>query len=505
MRRNTSPGSRGGFAVRPVPSALVLWLVYGPALAVFAWHASLFLQHSAAIVAFPYQIDYGEAPELNRALLLAHGEPIYVNPTSPPYHMANYTPLYPALVSLLVRFTGPEFFPGRAVSLAATLASAVLLAVAARGLGAPWVGAALAALLWLSHHPVFRWGAYQRVDSLAVALELAGVALFSVGWVRHRVPLAVWLCVPLFLAAAFTRQTVAAGAFACFGYLLFIRPRLALGASAMTAGIGLALVGLLIATTQGWFWWHVVEGNLNRWTWEIFNQYWRPWWELWRWAFGLGGATLLVLALDRRPHVPLLYLAASSATVLTMGKIGSYVNYLLQLCAALSLVCGLAPLAVQTLAQRFRTAAALHVVVAAVLIWGGLQLREARRRPDTLYWPQATSEERENARRAHARIAQLRGDVLSEDMSFTVTTGKRLYLQPFEFSQQAMQGEWDERPLLEDVRRRHFAAVVLRFDLAGDPSWHGERLTPALLDALREAYVPDSVYGDYYIYLPRAG
>ena len=38
------------------------------------------------------------------------------------------------------------------------------------------------------------------------------VALFCAGWVKARRPAAVWLCVPLFLAAAFTRQTVAAGA-----------------------------------------------------------------------------------------------------------------------------------------------------------------------------------------------------------------------------------------------------------------------------------------------------
>ena len=190
--------------------------------------------------------------------------------------------------------------------------------------------------------------------------------------------------------------------------------------------------------------------------------------------------------------------------MLTMGKIGSYVNYLLQVCAALSLVCGLAPLAVQVISARLRPAAALHLVAAGCLLWGGLQLREARRRPDTLYWPQATPGERESARLAHAYVAQLQGDVLSEDMSFTVTTGKRLYLQPFEFSQQAEQGEWDQRPLLDDVRRGHFVAVVLRFDLAGDPSWHSERFTRQLIDALRESYVPDSVYGDYYIYRPRA-
>src|SRR5688572_3448102 len=151
MRRNTLPGGAVRFALVPT---LGLWVVYGPALAVFAWHAVQLLRHSAEVVAFPFQIDYGEAPELNRALLLARGQQIYVDVSTPPYQMANYTLLYPALVSLFVRFTGPEFWPGRAISFAATLASGVSLALAARGLGAPWVGAALASVIWLSHHPV---------------------------------------------------------------------------------------------------------------------------------------------------------------------------------------------------------------------------------------------------------------------------------------------------------------------------------------------------------------
>src|SRR5688500_2582117 len=134
---------------------IVLWLVYAPPLLVFAPHALSYLQHGARIAAFPYQVDYGEAPELNRALLLARGQQIYVDPTSPPYQMANYTPLYPVLVSLFVRFTGPEFWPGRSLALVSTLASAGLLGVTLRALGAPWVGIAVAAALWLSPHP--RW------------------------------------------------------------------------------------------------------------------------------------------------------------------------------------------------------------------------------------------------------------------------------------------------------------------------------------------------------------
>ena len=88
-------------------------------------------------------------------------------------------------------------------------------------------------------------------------------------------------------------------------------------------------------------------------------------------------------------------------------------------------------------------------------------------------------------------------------MSFTVTSGRRIYLQPFEFSQLALQGVWDQGPLLADVRRGHFRAVVLRFRLEEDPSWRGaDQSGPA--GALREHHELDAEFGDYFIYRYRA-
>ena len=79
---------------------VLLWLTYLPPLALLLVQAVASVEHLWGVVRFPYQLDYGEAPELNRALRLARGEPIYVDWSDPPYQMANYTPLYPAVVSL---------------------------------------------------------------------------------------------------------------------------------------------------------------------------------------------------------------------------------------------------------------------------------------------------------------------------------------------------------------------------------------------------------------------
>jgi hypothetical protein len=530
------------------------WLPYAPALVVLLLYALAYVQHGWAVVTFPYQVDYGEAPELNRAVLIARGEPIYVDWSRPPYQMANYTPLYPALASLAVPFRGADFFAGRLIAFASTLLSAALIGVVVRALGGPLLGAAVGGLLYLSLNPVWNWGAYQRVDALAVALELLGVAVFCAGWVDRRRPWGVWASVPIFVAAAYTRQTVAAGAYACYGYLLFVRPRLALGAITAYAATGLGLFVLFQAGTGGQFWRHIGEGNLNRWSWATVRHYVEPFWGHIHWTAPVAAAGFLSTVLGRRCQVPFLYLVASAATALTIGKIGSNVNYLLQACAALGVVVGVTMGAVDTLSSplqwlgrhvpgQFRALALVgaHAALALWLLVGVQQLyhvphgadvgrpfpRAALERIRVIDWPlwrldpwgarppglrerftstylaDLSAEERASARRVHEHVSRMpAGDVLSEDMAFTVTTGRRIYVQSFEFTQIAEEGGWSLEPLLEDVRARRFVAVVLRFRLGSDPTWHRERVNNRLIAALSSAYALEAAYGDYFIYRP---
>ena len=554
-------------------------LPYLPPLVVLALYFWGFLDHAWSVVTFPYQLDYGEMPELNRAWLLAQGRQIYVDWSRPPYQMANYPPLYSAAAAAGVAFFGEQFFTGRLLSLASTLAGGACLAAIAASLGTGRWGALVGGLLYFVGHPVWNWGAFQRVDAFAVALELLGVAVFSLGvaadgggppGARARGRWAVWATVPLFLAAAYARQTVVAGAFACYAYLLVRRPRLALAAIAAYGASGLAALGLLQLQTEGQFWRHIVDGNLNRWSWETVDFYWRPFWRLLHWSFPLAAGAALAGALTRAPQFPLLYLVASGATALTIGKIGSNVNYLLQLWAGLSLMTSLAvsaslrlasrpvsgrrPVRLRVLAHAWgalaRPLRAVPLLVTAIWLLVGLQqafhvpftwaagteaagarlggpaqlfarLRWTRlplwrldpwaappaelpayyRRP---YRENPSATDRETAARAHEYMARLPEDVLGEEMSFTVTTGKRIYLQPFEFTQLAEQGEWDQRPLLDDIRRGSFTAVVLRFRLGDDPGWRRQRIGQPMIDALAGAYELAAVYGDYFIYRPKA-
>lgn len=539
-------------------SGVCLWLFYLPALVVALLYFWAFVDHGWSIVDFPYQVDYGEAPELNRAVLLAQLRPIYVDWSHPPYQMANYPPLYPAAAAVGVKLFGVQFFTGRLISFLSTLGTGVAVALVAWALGAGVRGAVVGGLLYFVAHPVWNWGAYQRVDSLAVLLELLGVLVFAVGWIRHRRSGAVWATVPLFLVAAYTRQTVAAGAVACYLYLLFLRPRLALAAGGAYAAAGLTLFGVLHIATAGQFWRHIVLGNVNRWDWDTVNHHWQPLWHLLHWMIALAAVAVLLSVARRQSQLPLLYGLASAATALTIGKVGSNVNYLLQLCAALALLAGLAVGQVDglvlRLAARPRLPRPLRPLARLTLLGGlapalwlliGLQqayhvpyiseaggetLRQPAQMLDGLLWlhwplwrldpwagppgdlathwrgwyrPNPGPLEREHTRRAERDVAAHAGDVLSEDMSFTAASGRRAYLQPFEFTQLAEQGDWDQGPLLEDIRNQRFGIVVLRFPLDGDPSWHAQRINQPMRDAIAQVYRLAATHGDYFLYLPK--
>src|SRR4029079_17159824 len=103
-----------------------------------------------------------------------------------PYQMANYTPLYPLATAIGVKLAGVQFFAGRAISFASTLTTGFCIAAVVWALRAGALGAVAAGLLYFVAHPVWNWGAYHRVDAIAVMLEWLGLVVFAFGWVRRR-------------------------------------------------------------------------------------------------------------------------------------------------------------------------------------------------------------------------------------------------------------------------------------------------------------------------------
>ena len=84
--------------------------------------------------------------------------------------------------------------------------------------------------------------------------------------------------------------------------------------------------------------------------------------------------------------------------------------------------------------------------------------------------------------------------MIAEDPGLVPTTGKPLWLQPFEFTQMAEAGRWNQEPLLAALRQGEFSFIVLRFDPWNsshrDPegTWAGGRFTDEMVAAMRDSY-----------------
>ncbi|MCL4545120.1 MAG: hypothetical protein M1118_11080 [Chloroflexi bacterium] len=97
-------------------------------------------------------------------------------------------------------------------------------------------------------------------------------------------------------------------------------------------------------------------------------------------------------------------------------------------------------------------------------------------------------------------VHQAQGDVFDEDMTHLLMAGKRIYIQPFEFSQEAQLGRWNQRPFLDSIAHQQFSLVITREMIT--PILSSSRYTPQMVKAFSRYYCLGHRLPDYYVYTP---
>ena len=493
------------------------WVWVLPLLAV-AWYVATFVLHAWGLVRFPFQAEYGEGPLLNEALRLASGHTIYHNNASPPYIVSNYPPVYVGLLALFHLLGAQGFWAGRALSGASVLAAGVLAGLTVRevlgggepavGAGGRWLSAALALGLICAQYFIWQWGPMERVDSLALAWSMAG--LYAVARRPERAERA-W---PWFLLAALTRQSEIEGLVAA---LWFLWPRdraRAKGLAARFAGALLVVVAALEVATRGQFLVQILLDNVNRWTVGLAAS------DLAAWVFIAGGLPLVLFAVwgwrlaRPRPVGRLLtgYAAAAWVIVLTVGKIGSSINYFFPSIAAAAMLAALVPHA-----PGRRQAAA--VLLCAFLIGVpplsnvpgpvGDMARELTAFHDMqtprfngLGWRVPLDGADPGDAALVKLLARTPGPILFSDMGDLLQSGHTVFYQAFVMTQVAANGHWNPAPLLADARAEAFPLVIFSFPLSQPSLWDTQRWPPALLRVLATHYHLAGRIGRRWLYRP---
>lgn len=444
--------------------------------ALLALAATGFFSFAVQSPRFPYAIDYGDGMILDQAWLIAEGQNIYPpSPSSPPYLIPSYPPLFMALQAPMTRWFGLSFWYGRLIA----ELSAIVTAVCAGLVAAHFAGqrAGLLAGLTVIAIPFFnRWAHTVRVDMLAVACAWGAIAALIC--MRRRL-VGGALSLVLMLAAGFTRQTVWIPACAAIAAYLLTEGR---GRTLVTYAVSLvAAAATLVAALQhatGGFWFAVLHSNVLPFEWAQWNLQAT---ELVRQVpvLLLVMIVTLIAGLRRREAwAPVLaaYLVASLPSVFGAARIGSNMNYFLELGVGCALAAAFAWRSSARIPDRrgvFWRAALMAALAAQALWW--IRINHPYRVSVPPYLDDT-----------FRVIAAEPGPVLTDSaMGMLPLTHHHIWMEPFKMSQLARAGLWNEQPLLQDLRGQRFALIVLMLE-RNKPA--PDQWTPAMWSAIQENY-----------------
>ena len=458
--------------------------------------ALLFLRHGWDALAFPYPLNYGEGPLLDQSVRLAQFQNIYrTDLTTAPYVVSNYPPLFMLAQVPLVWLFGPALWYGRLISLLSVAAVALFVGLTLHALTKDRIAAIAGGLIFPAMPYVVRWSSLSRVDSLGLALSWAG--LFVVArWPEKR--WSVFVSALLLVAAVYTRQTyMLAAPLAAFVWLVAQgQRRRALETVAIAGGAGLVVFALLNIFTAGGFFLNTVTANLNDFRWERVSL--NALGALLACPLLLLGSLAFLLLTPRKGNrswwLVAPYLLASIPSAVLVGKVGSDVNYLLELSAALGLATG-AFIAWQRKRPRLR------IALIALLAVQVLTLAQSSRVPSGLQ--DYVIEQRGEVAQLSRMVARADGPVLTDDyMGLLPQQGHRIYFQPFEMTQLSRDGDWDQRPILKDIGEEKFPLIMI-----WSPPFAREikrdRWTPRMLEEIHDHYQRTDRLADMVIYRPR--
>ncbi len=467
-------------------------MIAGAVIVAAGWVRTVIV--AAVGIPFRYAHNYAEPAvaaillNIPRNPLLYHDfqhEPFIVNPYNPVYIYLSYA------ASWVIR---EPMAAGRVVSFAAGLAVCALIFLILRRIGVSRLPAFIFAALFVQMPSTAGQWATMRPDVTGLAFSLAGIyCLLRYETASPRRP-AGWLGagIACFVLAFFTKQNFLAGPACYFLYLASERRAADLVRFSAVFAAGLFLPTLVLNhLTGGTYLMNQLMSVKKPFFAALFAQFWS--------RYLIGHAALAALAAAafiwgprRGVHKMLLFYAVLAAlSTVTLGKIGADINYFLEPSAAICILGGVfAGAAVKHRGPVFGAllAAALLQTIPLAELGKGVRFSG----PKTPELDRIT-----------AWIRQTDGPVFAENMGLLIAAGKPVVYAPFEFTQLADAGVWDENKVLSKLERREFAAVILETNL-----WkiaRSSRFTPAFVSRVRTHYSPVARIGGQIICVPKKG
>lgn len=439
-------------------------------------------------IGYPQPLDYGEGPILNQVRYILQGRNYYKDINYPPYIIGNYPPVFNLLSLLFVPIFGISFATGRLVAFLAVIGTAYIIYRIVLKFTGNNVVAFLTGLFYLSIDYVYVWGIYMRIDTLSIFFNMLGiywVIQYEDDYKKLR-----W-CVLFFLLSLYTRQSMIAGTAAAYLYLLTKNRKVAGKLIGYTLLYGLSVFVLLNIITKGQFYLHIVKYNNN-----IFTTR-QLWFFLSKELFTY--TTILIISLiasllwlkEHRKRIIALYFIFAFLVQLTVGKVGSMLNYLIEPVGIMGIIFGI--LIGDALKKKNQ------LINAGISILVLLQIANYYYGPNTLNWGWQPSPPPVALDRY---VEESKGLILAENLGILPAHNRDIYFDPFIFTQLHYQGIWDQSKIIRDIKEKKFDLIMLEFSLYYDHSSDSDRWSKEMKQAMYENYYLIDTQGYIRVYAP---
>lgn len=450
-----------------------------------------YIYRAICAIKYPQPLDYGEGPILNQVRYLLQGRNYYKDINSPPYIIGNYPPVFNLLSLLLVPIFGVSFATGRTIAFLAVIATAYVIYRIVFHFTSNKLVSFLSALFYLAIDYVYVWGIFMRIDTLSIFFNMLGiywVIKYENDYKRLR-----W-CILFFLLALYTRQSMIAGTAGAYLYLLIKDRKTAIRLISYTALYGILAFLFLTAITKGQFYLHVVKYNNNIFTLRQLLFFMSK--ELFTYT------TFIIVSLiasiiwlwHREKRIISLYFISAFLVQLTVGKVGSMLNYLIEPVGIMGIIVGI------IIGETLKKKDQLAFVGLAFLVL--LQLLNYRYGPNTLSWgwrPSPPLVALDNY------VEESKGLILAENLGILPAHNRDIYFDPFIFTQLYYQGLWDQEKIIKDIREKKFDLIMLEFSLYYDHWSDSDRWTKEMKQAMYENYYLIDTQGHIRVYKPIRG
>jgi hypothetical protein len=348
-----------------------------------------------------------------------------------------------------------------------------------------------------------------RVDTLGLFFSLLGIYIVF----RYASSRWVYLSIPLFVLAVYTKQSLVAAPIAAFIFLLLRDKRLAVTSLAIFIVSAGSIFLLANQLTDGQFYLHIIKYNqlsfdIGRVTamYSIMILFYAvlagfSLFYLWR-SLSKAGQRLSFLKSGK--GIFALYFVTSAVIALSVGKIGSGLNYFFEPIMVSCILLGF--LLSELYPQIVKSWATLRIVVFLLV----LQLLFFIPGHVTYFEKLPTEADVASGQTVSSYVRAESGNILSEDAGIAVLNGKNVAIELFNCTQLLRQGLWNQNGFLHQLENREFSLVILDFDISSDPVFpHDVRFTPEMMKAIRENYhlfdavgCQNKYHSKYYVYKP---